>query len=294
MLTAIFAFNIEKLAKIASLFMLLLFIMVNMALIVIRYSKLSNYKPSFRSPLFPFIQVAGILCYFLLIVSMGNFTILAAVIFISAALVWYFLYSRKRARRKSAFINMVEEVTAPEFKSDEKELEAELLDILIERDEIVIDRFDRIIQKSPVIDLDRPMSRDEVFSEIAAVVAERWEMDRESLEKKFRTREEEASTLVYPGVAVPHAIPHVVVEGEHLFEIVLVRNRAGIRWNSDGDTVKTVFALIGSSDERNFHLRALMYIAQILQDPDFHEEWSSARNEKELRSAIILTKRRRG
>ncbi len=293
MLLAIFAFNIEKLAKVASLFMLVLFMMLNIALIVIRYSKISNYKPTFRAPLFPFIQVAGILCYLLLIVSMGAFTILVAVIFAAVSLLWYFFYSRKRARRKSAFVSMVEEVIAPEFRVNDRELEAELLDILIERDEIVLDRFDRIIQESPVIDLNRPMTRDEVFSVIAGIVSERWGIDREKLEEKFRMREEGASTLVYPGVAVPHAIPHVIVEGERLFEIVLVRNRAGIRWNSEGETVKTVFALIGSADERNFHLRALMFIAQILQDPDFHDEWSRARDEKELRSVILLAKRRR-
>jgi len=294
MLLAIFAFNIEKLAKVASLFMLGLFMMVNVALIVIRYSRMANYKPSFRSPLFPFIQIAGIICYLFLIFSMGTFTITAAVIFTVLALLWYFLYSRKRAERKSAFLNMVEEVTAPEFKTDEKELEAELLDILIERDEIVLDRFDRIIRASPVIDIDRPMTRSEIFSEIAGVVAGRWGIKKEDVEKKLNVREEEASTLVYPGVAVPHAIPHVVVEGEHLFDIILVRNRAGIEWNGKGDKVRTVFALIGSKDERNFHLRALMYIAQILQDPDFHREWSGARGEKELRSVILLTRRRRG
>ncbi len=293
MMVAIFAFNIEKLAKVASLFMLMLFVMANIALIVIRYSRISNYKPSFRSPLFPFIQIAGIVCYLILIFSMGTFTTTTALIFIAAAMGWYFVYARGRVKRKSAFINMVENLTAPEIRGDEKELETELLDILIERDEIVLDRFDRIIQQAEVLDLNRPMTREEIFREIAAVVAEKWNLEQEKVEEKFRVREEEASTLVYPGVAVPHAIPHVILEGKNLFDIVLVRNRAGITWNEE-EVVKTVFALLGSKDERNFHLRALMYIAQILQEPDFHREWNSARDEKELRSAILLAKRMRG
>jgi APA family basic amino acid/polyamine antiporter len=293
MLVAIFAFNIEKLAKVASLFMLMLFVMVNIALMVIRYSRLSNYKPTFRSPLFPFIQIAGIVCYIILIFSMGAFTLSVALVFVAAAILWYFMYARGRVKRKSAFINMVESLTAPEIRGNEQELESELLDILIERDEIILDRFDRIIQKAEVLDLNRPMNREEVFAEISRVVAERWDLDPKDVEMKFRVREEEASTLVYPGVAVPHAIPHVILEGTNLFDVVLVRNRAGITWNEDGEVVKTVFALLGSKDERNFHLRALMYIAQILQDPDFHREWSMARDEKELRSVILLTKRRR-
>ncbi|HMA76958.1 MAG TPA: PTS sugar transporter subunit IIA, partial [Candidatus Krumholzibacteriaceae bacterium] len=284
---------LEKLAKVASLFMLLLFVMLNTSLMVVRYSKISNYKPTFKSPLFPFIQIAGIICYLVLIFSMGAFTISAAAVFIILALMWYFLYARGRVKRKSAFISMVENLTAPELVDDVKELETELLDILIERNEIVLDRFDKIIQSAEILDLNEPMTREEVFRKISEVVARRWGLSREEVEKKFQGREEEASTLVYPGVAVPHAIPHVIVEGEKRFDIVLVRNSEGIRWNEKGEIVKTVFALVGSKDERNFHLRALMFIAQILQDPDFYEEWSNAKNEKELRSVILLTKRKR-
>jgi amino acid transporter/mannitol/fructose-specific phosphotransferase system IIA component (Ntr-type) len=293
MLVAIFTFNLEKLAKVASLFMLMLFVMVNIALIVVRYSKISNYKPTFKSPFFPAIQIAGIVCYIVLIFSMGIFTLSVAAIFIALSFLWYLFYARRRVKRKSALITMVENLTAPELIDDYKGLEAELLDILIERNEIVLDRFDKIIQQAKVLDFNKPMTREEIFREISKVIVSRWKLNPEEVERKFRIREEEASTLVYPGVAVPHAIPHVIVEGEKRFDIVLVRNRAGIIWNKEGEIVKTVFALVGSKDERNFHLRALMYIAQILQDPDFHYEWSNARNENELRSVILLTKRKR-
>ena len=39
--------------------------------------------------------------------------------------------------------------------------------------------------------------------------------------------------------------------------------------------------------------KALMSIAQILQDPDFHGQWHKARTPEEMRSVILLTKRRR-
>jgi len=224
---------------------------------------------------------------------MGTFTISIAAIFVVFALLWYFFYARRKVKRKSAFLTMVERLTAPELKNDDRELETELLSILIERNEIVLDRFDNIIQEAEVLDLNEPMNREEIFREISRIIAARWELNQEEVEDKFRVREKEASTLVYPGVAIPHAIPHVIVEGENRFDIVLVRNRAGIVWNDKGEIVKTVFALVGSKDERNFHLRALMFIAQILQDPDFHDEWFQAKNAKELRSVILLTKRKR-
>ena len=188
---------------------------------------------------------------------------------------------------------MVENLTEPDFKEEEKELENELLDILIERDEIVEDRFDRIIRSSSVLDLDKTISREELFYQVSKIIAEKWDASAKEIEKKFNIREKEASTLIYPGVAVPHAIPHVIIKGKHKFDIVLVRNKFGIKWNEQGEVVYTAFCLIGTKDERNFHLRCLMFIAQILQDPDFHKEWMNAKNENELRSIILLTKRRR-
>jgi APA family basic amino acid/polyamine antiporter len=295
MLTVIFLLDIKELAKVASLFMLMLFVMVNLSLIVIRFSRLANYKPTFRSPLFPFIQLFGIASYLFLIFQMGLFTMIIASAFIALSLLWFILYTRKRVERKSAFIHMLERLTSPELrgKEEEKGLETELLDILMERNEIVEDRFDEIIRQCSVLDFKKTITRDELFISVSKVISEKWGLDKKEVEEKFKIREEQASTLIYPGVAVPHAIPHVIVPGKNLFDIILVRNKFGIKWNKEGDVVYTAFCLVGSKDERNFHLRALMFIAQILQDPDFHKEWTGARNERELRSVILLTKRKR-
>jgi amino acid transporter/mannitol/fructose-specific phosphotransferase system IIA component (Ntr-type) len=293
MLTIIIALNIDDLARVASLFMLLLFIMVNLSVIIIRSSKLIHYKPTFRSPLFPFLQIFGILAYLFLIFMMGTFTMLFALGFIGLTLIWYFLYVKKRIERKSAFIHMVESITNPELGADHYELENELLDILIGRGEIVEDKFDQIIRNSIVIDYKKSVTRNKAFKDIASKIAAKWNIDKESVTEKLKVREEQSSTLIYPGVAVPHAIPHIVIEGEHKFDIILVRNIEGIVWNEKGEKVHTIFCLVGTKDERNFHLRALMAIAQILQNKDFHSNWMSARTEQELRSVIILSERPR-
>jgi len=52
-------------------------------------------------------------------------------------------------------------------------------------------------------------------------------------------------------------------------------------------------AMIGSKGERSFHLKALMSIAQILQDREFMKVWNQATSERELRTAVVLTKRKR-
>lgn len=53
------------------------------------------------------------------------------------------------------------------------------------------------------------------------------------------------------------------------------------------------FFLAGSADECNYHLRTLMTIAHILQEPGFRERWQGAADSEGLRGVILLSKRRR-
>ena len=280
-------------AKGASLFMLLLFVLESISLIVVRYSRLANYRPSFHSPLFPVLPILGIAAYSVLIAGMGTLPLIIGGSFIVLSLVWYFVYARSRVKRTSALVHLTGRLMSPDLESEPEVLENELLDILIDREEITEDRFDQLVRDAAVIDLDHTAERSEVFAVVADELASRWNLDAGALARKLAEREEQASTLVYPGVAVPHAIPHIVVEDEHPFQLVLVRDKYGIRWNPDGDVVYTAFVLAGSKSERDFHLRALMSIAQILQDPGFHPAWHSARSTRELRSAVLLAKRKR-
>jgi mannitol/fructose-specific phosphotransferase system IIA component (Ntr-type) len=89
------------------------------------------------------------------------------------------------------------------------------------------------------------------------------------------------------------AIPHVVIEGEKKFEILPVRAVDGINFPHAAEPVKTVFFLAGTKDERNYHLRALMAIAQIVQEKDFYDRWFAARDIDALRNLLLLSKRKR-
>ena len=292
MITVIVALNVKELARVASLFLLLVFFLENLGLIVIRASRIVNYRPVFRSPLFPVLHVFGVMSYGVLIAVQGMLPLLIAAGFVILAMVWYLVYGRSSWSRTSAFIALVKRIFGPDFTETGQELEDELLEVLMQREEIEEDRFDTLVKNAAVLDYDRTVDRSRFFADAARLLGKRWGIDASKLAEKFSSREEQSSTIIYPGVAVPHAIPHVIVEGESIFDLLLVRARFGIRW-SDIDVVYTAFAMIGSKDERTFHLQALMSIAQILQDSGFHKEWNAARNERELRTAVLLTKRRR-
>ncbi len=284
---SILVLNLEELVKAASTMHLILFILNNLSLIVMRESKIRNYRPTFKCPFYPWIQIIGIIGYIVLIVGMGKLPLLLTAGFIIFGVIWYFAYARGREARTSALLHLVEKATATEFPG--RVLENELREILIERDEIVEDRFDKLIKKCKILDLKGPLSLDEFFRKIASSLSEHTGISEEELYELFNKRERESTTALRPGLAVPH----IMTPGEKEFEILLVRCKEGIIFSESVPPVHIVFAFAGSRDERNFHLRVLMSIAQITQEPDFDRRWQEARNKEEMRDIVLLSTRER-
>ena len=75
--------------------------------------------------------------------------------------------------------------------------------------------------------------------------------------------------------------------------MLLVRCKKGIKFSEAGKKVHTVFVLVGTKDERNFHLRVLAAIAQIVQSDNFNKKWLAAKNKQSLKDIILLGKRLR-
>jgi len=287
MVVAIVFLDIESLVKTASTLMIILFILVNTSIIIMRESKIQSYRPQFKSPLYPYVQIFAIITYSILIISMGAMPLLICAVFTALSVTWYWFYVARRVSRASAVMHIVERVTDKALKT--VTLEDELRDILLERDDIIEDRFDKLIRKCKILDLKGKRSADEVFREISAILAERLETNEYVLLEKFIHRESQSSTVVQPGFA----IPHVVVEGENKFDIILVRADEGIEFSGADEPIRIMFVLAGSRDERNYHLRALMAIAQIAQEKDFEQRWFAARDTAAIRNLILLSTRPR-
>lgn len=287
MIIVILFLSLEDLVKTASTLKILLFLFVNLSLIVMRESKIQSYRPKFRSPLYPWIQILGIAGYGFLIFEMGTIPLSITAIFIACALAWYLIYARNRVDRRAALVHVIERVTDRELV--DATLPDELRDIIRERDEIVEDRFDQLIRECEILDVEGRKSAEEVFRRVSKILEKKLGINEYVLFEQFLHREAEGGTVIQPGFA----IPHIVVEGENKFEILLVRACDGIDFAHAPDLVKIMFVLAGSKDERNYHLRALMAIAQIAQEKDFEQRWLSARDTEAIRNLILLSTRKR-
>ncbi len=291
MIVMILLLNISNLVKVASTMMLILFLLMNVAVLIMRGSGLQNYRPLYRCPLFPWVQLIGIALYISLIVTLsvvlGWVPLMTTGAFVLGGVLWYAFYVRPRSNRESALVYMVRKVVAKEIYRSE--LEEELREIALERDEIVHDRFDQIVKNCEILDIPEQTPADQVFARAAQLLSQRLGVDHQTLLEKFRIREAESSTVLQPGLA----IPHIIVNGHNLFDILLVRCRGGIVFPQDQPPVHTAFILVGSRDERNYHLRVLMAIAHIVQEPDFTQRWLAAHSPEHLRDILLLSSRKR-
>ncbi|MHC5173773.1 MAG: APC family permease, partial [Planctomycetota bacterium] len=131
MILSIIFLELELLVKTASALLLLMFLMDNVSVILMRQSKIQTYRPKFKVPFYPYLPIATIVIYVVLLLEMGLVPLCISGGFLIASAVWYKLYVAKRVQRDSAVMHVVQQVTDREIKSPT--LENELRDILYRR-----------------------------------------------------------------------------------------------------------------------------------------------------------------
>jgi len=200
---------------------------------------------------------------------------------------WYFLYVRSKIRRQSALVKLVRNVVSKEIRHGR--LDEELLNIALERDEIIRDRFDHIIAESPILDVPDTIAASEMFRRAAKLLAPRMKTDEQQFFELLQAREADSSTVIQPGLA----IPHVIVKGRKLFDILMLRCKGGVIFPGHDVPVHIAFVLAGSEDQRNFHLRALMAISHVVGEAEFFRRWMTAPGSEHLRDIVLLSGRQR-
>jgi len=100
---------IDDIAKLASAFKILVFILINVAVIAFRQGSIEAYEPSFESPLYPLPQLVGIVGGIVLLRYIGVVPLVGAVVITVGSMVWYyfFVYRRGGVGREGAMTDAV-------------------------------------------------------------------------------------------------------------------------------------------------------------------------------------------
>jgi len=102
MIVLVTVFPIERIAQFGSAFQILVFILINVALIGFREGAIEEYSPVFVSPWYPWLQLVGIGGGVLVLTQMGLVPFLGSLLIVAASLGWYALYVRPRTDREGA------------------------------------------------------------------------------------------------------------------------------------------------------------------------------------------------
>ena len=230
---------IQEIAKLASAFKILVFVLINIALIAFREADLPSYEPSFRTPLYPVPQVIGIVGGVVLIPFMGVVPLVGAIVIVLGSLGWYFTYVRTQSdiEREGAVTDAVRQQLGQQaIDHAESVVEAEdEYDVLVaitestpvEREATLLTvaeaiakakggsiratRFDEVPDQLPLgTASDRPVSGDKSFEERMAAFAE------------------SASVPMGYGTAASHDTKHAIVNhADHHGDDAILLERRG-------------------------------------------------------------------
>ncbi|MDD3118440.1 MAG: amino acid permease [Victivallales bacterium] len=277
---------LETLVKAASAVILTSYVLAAFAVIILRESRVLNYRPTYKVPFYPFFQLICIIVFSIMFINLGWDALRINLVVIALSILIYYLYGRKTSR-EFTLLHLLERITNRKLTGHG--LEKELLEVVRHRDEIIKDEFDHQVERSGVLDMEGTMCTTTLFRAIADKFAPGVNMDPDRFYELLMERENTSSTAINHFVA----IPHLILEGEGCFQIELVRCKDGAAMEGANGLVKAVFVILGTRDCRNYHLKALAAIAQIVQGNNFESRWLAARDCDQLRDILLLGKRKR-
>ncbi|MFQ5866026.1 MAG: amino acid permease [bacterium] len=280
-------FDPTKIAKLASAFQLLLFALSCLAVIIMRESQIESYDPGYRSPLYPWMQIIGVIAPFWLIVEMGWWPLMFTLGLILVGTIWYYFYARENVERDGAIYHLFARLGERRYEG----LDRELRGILQEKGLREEDPFDVVIARASLIDLSQEVTFEEVVHHAAVQLSQRLPASIELLTESFTQGTRVGATPVSHGIALPHLrlsdIKHP--------EMVMIRAKQGVRVDVDDEflgehasdkPVYAFFFLVSPEDDPGQHLRILAQIAGQVDYDRFMKHWLNARNEHEIKEIL--------
>lgn len=278
---------LEVLVKAASTVILTSYVLTNLSVIILRESRITNYRPSFKAPLYPWLQIGSIALFSFFVIDLGAAAIELSLTFLLISFCVYMFYGRKKQNREYALLHLLKRITDSTLTEDL--LEDELRDILVNRDNIEQDNFDRLIKEAHFYDFEESMDFHQVLTKVSRDMAIQYGMEEDKIKELFLKRQKDCNTAISEFLA----IPHIVIDGENKVLLHVVRCRKGIRFTEEENNVQAIFLLGGTKEARTLHLKTIAAIASLVGSENFKEKWLQAETVTELKNLMILTERKR-
>ncbi len=280
MIAVLIVFDVESVAKLASAFQLLLFGLVCLAVIVMRESRIDSYRPGFRTPLYPWVPIAGVLLAFWLILEMGAVAILFTIALSVVCGLYYQFYASKRVKRRGAIFHMHRHLGHNTFEGIEHELTA----IVHERTQPQNLSYESVVARSALMDRTRgTYDRKALIEEMVSVGQDRFGMSEEAIRNVFEGERMDVHAIRPNMYLAYKTVPDI--EESQLFIF-----RFGSRASVDilgARNVHTLMYLILPEEPAGLDLRIVGHLAEVAQSDRFEERWLAAKDENELAEVLV-------
>lgn len=279
----------EGIAKIASAFQLFIFMLINFSVIVFRKSNIESYDPGFKSPLYPWMQIAGIFISLMLIVYMGWMAVLFTLLITIVSVLWYYYYAREKVKREGAIFHWF----ALLGKYQYAELENEFMTILKEKGLREGDPFDETIIRARITSIEKDMDFETLLIKVSETFATEMHVSRETLVNEFLTTSAiepalnipEVSILYAKSEGIDHPSLHIVLSSRGIRKPV---GKGGI---SSEDYIRIFFFLVNPSSESRQQLRMLSRLIDIIEREDFVEEIFDHKSHRKIKEYLLHNER---
>ncbi|MEM7104961.1 MAG: amino acid permease [Bacteroidota bacterium] len=277
----------EGIVKLASTFQLFIFMAINFSVIVFRNSKIASYDPGYHSPLYPWMQIFGIISSMALMFFMGweamAFT-LATVFF---AYLWYKFFVRSKVKREGAIFHWF----ALLGKHQHDELENEFMMILREKGLRQDDPFNQTIAHSKIHYIEE-MEFDDLVKKISESISTELNIDSKALHEDFLITTPIDPALEIPEVSllyakepdIVHPVLHIVICEDGIEKPV---EKHGVL---SKEKVKVFFFLVNDEVNPKQQLRMLSSIIDVAERDHFIKDFFSFESDKEIIEYLLHDK----
>ncbi len=290
MIFAILGLDESAIAKVASTLQLLIFMLVCLAVIVMRESKIEFYDPIYRTPLYPYMQIAGIGASLFLLSYIGADALALTLIVIAGALLWFYYYAYRRVERYGAIFHWFAQLGEKRYEG----LETELHTILREKGVREEDPYTEVVTRATVIDVEKNSTLLEVIMQATNLLTHKYPMlDADEMTSDFIKSISSNYTLVTQGAVMPN----LRLDNVNHTEIVIVRSRPGVMINHDSNTqtekvpIHAFFFVVSPPDGTGQHFRILAELINRIETDDFAQTWAGAKDEHEIKEILLHTER---
>ncbi|MFW5657470.1 MAG: amino acid permease [Bacteroidota bacterium] len=279
----------QGIAKLASTFQILIFIFINFSVIVFRESKIESYDPGFRSPFYPYMQIAGIFILIVLIAYLGWLAILFSIGIVLIGVFWYYYYARARVKREGAIFHWF----ALLGKHQDVQLENEFMGIIQEKGLRQGDPFNETVIQAKITHIDKETDFKKLLNYVSKVFAEEMHIKKAELINEFLNTSAVEPALIFPEVSLlfakieglDHPSLHIVISEEGIDKPIVKKGIAS------EDSIKIYFFLVNPLSEPRQQLRMLSHLIDIIERDNFLNDMLKMKNHRDIKEYLLHNER---